>query len=609
MSSIRPHILVVDDDATQGQALAKAFDRSGFDSTWCPSAAKALTMVNLVDAKVLLIDCMLPRMNGIELALELHEVATVQPLVYLMSGVYKDKTFIRDAIAKTKARDFFIKPVDLPSLIDEIRRTLQNTETSVFSPWLELYRGKPLSSSELIRLLADDQSIMTAHLPMLYWCMSEAKLSGELQLSMNDGRVFTLLMCQGRIFSIQTPDTETYFGALAVSFGFITPEDLYIALNTPGKKRLGEKLIDGMSLSPHALQVILDEQLALRLSQTIGSGAVALQWSTKTFPDPECYLKKDRIDSLIDDWVVSKLNSSEIAEGIRPWSQIQVGDSALGDFLLDSEGSQITKLPKLLNSLIRREVSLNPSATSDDLSRLESRMDRLLADFAERNHFQILGLSERAHANEVRKAFLELSPYYDPSSLPDKISPAAKEKAKRVYQLFCTAKDTLTDDMAREQYVNLLRTHRAQKRFEAEPKFNVAVMELENELYESAEKKFQSLLSDGIDYKDLKAYRIWAGLKVNPRFNKIRLEQISPEERQSPVFHMAKGVDYTNKGQFQAAVKAFRTAYAINPRLKLARKELKELFKTIKRKPHHAAIAEDIKHFLESTSTSKKRSA
>lgn len=601
--SRRPHILVVDDDTTQGQAIAKGFQRAGLDATWCPSAAKALTMVNLVEIRAVVIDCMLPKMNGMDLATELNELASRKLDIYLMSGIYKDRSFIREAMQKTNANEFLIKPFDLPSLIEKVKASLNRTNASSSRPpWLDLYCGEPLNSTDLILMLSEDQSIMTTHLPMLYKCMCEAKLTGELQIAMNDGRTYTISYYDGAVFLIHCPDKETFFGALAVGFGFITPEQLFRALTTPGKKRLGEKLIESMHLSPHALQVILEEQLALRLSQTIGSGAVAVQWSTKSHPPPDCKMKPERLNTLIDDWVATKLNPDEIEAGFRPWNQFQADEQALGDYLIEAEEDRAILVPQLLSKFIHRELKLAQEVSAEDHTRIENRLDRLLKDFGERNHFQILGLSERAHANEVRKAFAELSPYYDPANLGSHAPAELKQKAAKIYTRFQVARDTLTDDMAREQYVNLLNTHRAQKRFEAEPLFNAAVIEMDYEQYESAANRFQKLIDQHLDFKDLKSYRIWAGLKLSPRYNAIRLEQISPEERQSPIFQMAKGVDYANKGQYTMAVKCFRMAFAVNPRLKLARKELKSLFKKLKGSSHHAQLLREIRAFLESTS-------
>ena len=99
-------VLLVEDDSSQGKAIQEALKRSGFDVRWTTSPDDALTTAQQVDYKLAIIDCLLPKSNGIELAEKLKATLGDELRLILMSGIYKDKSFSKDAIQKPKPMPF-----------------------------------------------------------------------------------------------------------------------------------------------------------------------------------------------------------------------------------------------------------------------------------------------------------------------------------------------------------------------------------------------------------------------------------------------------------------------------------------------------------------------
>lgn len=96
------------------------------------------------------------------------------------------------------------------------------------------------------------------------------------------------------------------------------------ALKSPSRTLLGQKLIQSFALSPHAIHVIMEEQLALRLSQTLHGGVVSLQWSPKKFALPDYALNPLRYEGLASDWVQSKLTLDEIRSQLLLWGTFRI---------------------------------------------------------------------------------------------------------------------------------------------------------------------------------------------------------------------------------------------------------------------------------------------
>ena len=328
MNKSRINILIVEDDATQGKALYEAFTRDGYTTHLCGSSASAITQSQRQEFHVLMVDCMLPKMNGVDLVEEILGMVPNKPKVFLFTGIFKDREFTREAMKKTGADMFFLKPLDLPAVLAHVNTIFEKDAAEETPPVLRLYSSQPFEDVDLVKFVEQESTLHAFHFPMLYERIHDTTLSGELTLISATGDISTITFYQGNVSAVKTSDRESYFGSLAVSHGFVSPQEVIEALKDPVAKMLGTKLIESMSLSPHAINVILEEQLALRLSQTIHDDIVTLQWLTRKIPKPEFTLDDSKFELLIDDWLNSKLTDDWIKSTLMSW-----GDFALeGDY-------------------------------------------------------------------------------------------------------------------------------------------------------------------------------------------------------------------------------------------------------------------------------------
>lgn len=604
------HILIVDDDSTQGKAIKEAFERAGFTATWCQTAVQGLTTAQRQEFQCLIVDCVLPKMNGVDLVEEIVQLNVKKPKVVLMSGILKDKNFIKESTERTQCASFLTKPLNLPELVGLVDDLfLDEMESSKDPALLSLYDREPLGERELLELIESESTLHAFHLPMLLKSMQKTSLSGELTVITSVGDVNSMSFYDGNIFAIRTADKDTFFGGLAVGFGFVTPDEVLAALESPEKKMLGQKLINSFALSPHAINVILEEQLALRLSQCIQNNVVSLQWVPRKFSVPDYALNPTRLDALLDDWLRSKFDVDWIRAMLSLWSAYRIegiyhhsisGAITVAELMAHEHFKETTDLPLLFRQLLHRDAYFGvKSESQDNFKFLESRLDQLLENHKTQNYFEILGVGEKAKSLELNKAFSELKEYFDPQNLPSGCPPAVMVKCTKVFQAIEEAYKTLGEDTARSKYMILLQNKRSAALFENEPIFKAAIIELQNGHAKEAAQKFQTLLDRKLEFKELRSYRIWAGLKVDRNYNGLTLEQVPPEERHSAPYMMAKGVYHRNKGQIQKALEAFRTAHILDPRLNIARSELKQLMQYLEKNGSSKALMKEVTSVVE----------
>lgn len=587
-------VLIVDDDQTQGRALEEAFKRKGYSASWCGSSVSALTHAQRQECHCLVVDCLLPKMNGVDLAEEICALAVKKPKVFLYSGIYKDRNFIKEASERVNAVAFLTKPLELEELMGLVDHAFaEEISKEDDPPLLKLYTQQSLTDREVVELIEAEPTIHAFHAPMLLKVMQKTRLSGELTLITAVGDVNSILFYDGRVFSVRTPDKDSYFGGLAVGFGFVSPDEVLEALRSPANKLLGQKLIDSLSLSPHAITVIMEEQLALRLSQCVQNSVVSLQWTPHKFSIPDYALNPQRFDLLIEDWIKSKIDLDWIRASLTAWGNYEIqgrfhsslnGKMTMSELLSSEDFRDTEDLPQLFHCLLHREAWFGIKADDgQDFSFLEARLTQMAKDQRDQNYFQILGVGEKAHSQELNKAYNDLRSVFDPKGLPPNCPPALMVKCAKVFQQIDTAFKTLSDDTSRAKYLIVLQNKRSQNLLENEPVFRAAILELQCGHAKEAARKFQSLLDRKLEFRDLRSYRIWAGLKTERNYSALTLDHVPPEERHSPPYMMARGVFHRNKGQIQKALQAFRTAHVLDPRLAIAKNELLDLVQQLEK--------------------------
>jgi CheY-like chemotaxis protein len=116
-------ILVVDDQPAVSRSVAFYLEKCGYRTHQADSGDVALQLLGCMPVDGVLLDIQMPKMNGFETCIRLHELARAanRPLkIWFMTGInYRE---LPDECAKAGGLGVFHKPFDWPLLLAELDR-------------------------------------------------------------------------------------------------------------------------------------------------------------------------------------------------------------------------------------------------------------------------------------------------------------------------------------------------------------------------------------------------------------------------------------------------------------------------------------------------------
>ena len=126
-------ILLVEDDIYLAEALAEALAIQRYAVDTVSDGEAAWVQVNTLDYDLILLDMMLPKLDGIHLCQRLRSHGYQMPVLMITArDTSTDKVISLDA----GADDYMVKPLDIPELLARIRALLRRGQT-VSPPILE----------------------------------------------------------------------------------------------------------------------------------------------------------------------------------------------------------------------------------------------------------------------------------------------------------------------------------------------------------------------------------------------------------------------------------------------------------------------------------------
>ncbi|MEM8637720.1 MAG: response regulator transcription factor [Cyanobacteria bacterium P01_G01_bin.54] len=147
-------ILIVEDDAEIAQLLHSTLTREGFACDRAADGQQALTLVQTQPPDLLILDLMLPRLDGLEVCSRIRQMPTEKD-PYILMLTARGEEIDRVIGLSTGADDYMVKPFSPRELVARVRALLRRS-----------LRGDKNRSYQTRHLSLDlDQRLASRHLP------------------------------------------------------------------------------------------------------------------------------------------------------------------------------------------------------------------------------------------------------------------------------------------------------------------------------------------------------------------------------------------------------------------------------------------------------------
>ncbi|MFK8137748.1 MAG: response regulator [Bdellovibrionales bacterium] len=607
-------ILLVEDNTKLGESLKEILNDQGYQVEWVKNPGDALQLVARESFHCAIIDVMLPQKSGVDLCVELQGTSARELKYFLMSGIYKDRTFVKDAKIKTKCIDYLLKPFDPEKLIEAVESAFSDVIVPELTAAEKLIYNSSYSKRDLVSALTETKSINGLELPFY---LAKLLIHGiHCQIALTDGENQTSIVeiAHSVIKSVRVPDPKSVFGQLLVEMEYVTPEELEHALTLPSKKRIGEKLIDANLLSPHVIELVNSEQMANRLSLLVGN--ISYDLSFKEHEDVEnktSGIDTNLLNDYLEDWLGSKyeeewfnayysalipnafvmgnkyhsnnpLMLNPVVMQIPDAKKQFMNDNSIAKILASHPDREHT-IFQIVSFLYANDlVFFNASTKNEDLGVQLDRVSKILEAAATQDHFQVLGVPRGAKIDEVKKSYKDLTKAFHPDKLSANASEELKEKTNDLFSIISKAHEALENPESAAMYLKELEQGQAKMRLQQEALLDDAKDTLRQQNFKKANEMLEEAFVLCPPSSDLRLHLLWSRLKTVGKEDEEKLgvignelNKIPPEERHNAMYYFIKGLFMARLGEVKNAKSNIAHAVSIAPEFVDAKRELKYL--------------------------------
>jgi two-component system OmpR family response regulator len=167
--STRAHVLVVDDDVNICELERIYLEKENFQVTVCHDGKKAVELFKEKAPDIVILDIMLPGMDGWEVCREIRKLSTI-PIIMLSA---KDETFNKVLGLELGADDYMVKPFEPKELVARIRAVLRRYDRQEDAPEQIVFPGLVVNKSNYtVKLSGKDIELPPKELELLFFLAS-----------------------------------------------------------------------------------------------------------------------------------------------------------------------------------------------------------------------------------------------------------------------------------------------------------------------------------------------------------------------------------------------------------------------------------------------------
>lgn len=613
VSLIKSKILILEDDESMGTALKEALSRDGHEVFWAvrPDEANNILSTNK-GIEFIFCDCLLPQMTGLDFIQQAKKNhSSVNFKVVLMSGIYTDKQFIQEATKATNAVAFLKKPFDIESILKIVKKeTPKREDLGARKLLYQMFANPAVTNRQKRKVIESIEEVSGFDLPFLYSLLAETKSNGYLNIYNADGSISGISYCNGNIVGVDVDDKKTFLGEMLIQSGYATPSDVQTALRDKNNRRIGNYLIQNNQLSPHAFDLILTDQMNIRLVRTIVDSKIKVNFASAEVEMSTPSIDPDMLSNYLHDWIASKISVSWLKSLYVMWSgntivksvtfrhdhpvlsmslvQSLEGLMTILDAqmtltqLLDVKGYNEVTVYKAIHLLLTKGlIVFAQKASFANPQEQLNVLNKIWAELDGKNSYEIVAYMESASSGISLEAAV--------SEFISLIGDQPVNKESEVYEKWNKIKTVAEAAVLAAADANKIDKFRQEsQKTEAEAKLRAgSLMEevkkaLQFNQYAKALKHIEEVAKLNSQAQQLHLYSAWAKLGgVDPAKKQfivkeveLELMQVSPDERYDALFPFVIGLLNKLKGDVVTARKSFEKSVAMDSTFIHARREL-----------------------------------
>ena len=606
-------VLIVDDDRSSAQLMSEVVQRMGLKAVVTAKPADALNVAKLQTVHAAIVDVLLPKMSGVDLATEFRKTKFAENPVILVSGVFKDKAFAGEAMAKSGAIDFLFKPYGAEDLMKALEKALATQLVGEKWNVQSLLTRELKTARERAKAIERLEKIRGLEFPFVLSILTEARISGHLNIVNDNGEIFGVTLSRGTVAEVDSSESQSTGVLALISNGYLAQED-WDAFQGVGKRKFSlERLIQEGLVSPHAVgfakrEQIIDDLKSIFSSETIqvnfvrqddvedaNAGLVSMADLLKQISGnlgeffPTDYLEQFYAPIANSPIQITGAPAQLSAVWRHPTfapldhlRQTVENGGTLAEALAADSSTSDAVYAGLHFLVLNRYVIFEDRARTQESANMIERYRKLFSELNNQSPDQIFayfGGAERLNPVTVERIFNDYKRGNHPDQLPKDAPAELVEICRKCFALVESARAVMVDDEKREKLFASKRIEQDERGKRA-TELQVKGLELLRkgqfanaiETLTEAENQSPSTLTFLI--------RTWAEVKGGAINSKARLlerikkiESLTGDDRRSAFYHMALGVCKKAVGD-QTATQCFERVLELDGSFVEARREM-----------------------------------
>lgn len=606
--------LILEDNFPLAQLLKEILTKKGWETYLSCSWREASKLIDKHEFDFLILDILLPDKKGLEILDILSSNQKIHSLKILLISAFIEESAIIEKIPKTLKNNcsFLKKPIDekiLLSFIEELKKT-DSTEISYSQSFFE----KSPPSHSLNLYFPFDQTFDSKELIPCVFLAHLKQFNGEIEaIADNNEDKILIQFNNGNIVRLTSNSKKSFFGTLLVEHGLSIQEDIEIFLeNKNSNKMIGEKLVDEGLLNPYMLNLMLKEQIKVRLSEIMSHPSLKLNIKEKALENNNeiPYLEFNESDfiewlsdsvqtELKDDFLncfyteiksdtiekSSKINKAVVyqREFVQKYNSLfqELNTNSTVESFVSKSNNKNQTLQLLYFGLLTKSLYLkNKNPSAKNFEKIDMFLDNIIQKYPE-DLFAVLKLPWNASPADIEKNYKQLILKIHPDSLPPDTPQNIKEKIEKTFHIVTQSYETLKNEEKRKEYI---RVHKEENFITVMDKYEEGLTQIKNGNFQKGLESLSQIANHKHSPSNLILYILWSKLKMagdslqNNRKEAATIRKIVDScpisLRTSTLFWYVKGLFCMYTAQYERAEELFQKSLTVQKDFLEAKKEL-----------------------------------